>query len=71
MRTAKRHQFCRRTSPPAAAAALFALLKVDVQRCMRTDERRFPADYFELSGNGCACLHGNTLAITSVSTGMA
>jgi hypothetical protein len=35
---------------------------------MRTDERRFPADYFELNGNGCACLHGNTLAITSVSS---
>jgi hypothetical protein len=42
------------------------LHQVDVQRCMKTDERRFPADYFELNGNGCACLYGNTLAITSV-----
>jgi hypothetical protein len=42
-------------------------LQVDVWRCVRVDQRQFQDDFFDLSGNACASLHDNTLALTSVS----
>jgi hypothetical protein len=47
--------------------AVLRIPQVDVRRCIKVDERRFPADHFDLSGNGCVSLYDNIMSLTSVS----
>jgi hypothetical protein len=48
---------------------LFVGGQVDLHRCLKVDQRQFRHDHFDLSGNACASLHDNILALTSVSGG--
>lgn len=53
-----------------AVVLLLLHVQVDLHRCMKVDERRFTRDYFDLTGNACASLYDNVLALTSVSDWM-